>query len=194
MGGKCGKYECLSYYLNDMLKVLSMSMSRDTIDLADVDISFCRGVAQSSSHRAPVQSTPPGSARTTVGLSTWSVLFMARICSAAGSAWWEELEPFSLHEQLQLSFWQSASRTRSYDLLNLFVPVRLVHKEDHSGGGCRKSICRRWEMPVVCIMTPPFYLVRIKFVFTCVVWQVVLPESTLLSCLPSAGQLTVSVL
>lgn len=91
-------------------------MSRDTIDLADVHICFCCGVTQSSSHQAPVQSTPPGWARTTVELSTWSVLFMARICSAAGSAWWEELEPSSPHKKLQFSFQQSASAAQSFDL------------------------------------------------------------------------------
>lgn len=79
--------------------------------------SFCCGVTQSSSHQAPMQSTPPGWARTTVELSTWSVLFMAHICSAAGSAWWEELEPSSSpHKKLQFSFQQSASAAQSFDL------------------------------------------------------------------------------
>lgn len=128
-------------------------MSRDTIDLADVHVSFCCGVAQSSCHQAPVQSTPPGWVRTTVGLSTWNVLFMARICSAAGSAWWEELEPSSLHKKLQFSF-----RNTIIWPLNLFIPVRLVYKEDHSGGGCRESTCRRWEIYVAHIMTALFYL------------------------------------
>lgn len=98
------------------LKIWSMSMLKDTIDLADVHITFCCGVTQNNSHQAPVQSTPPGWAQTTVGLSTWSVLFMARICSAAGSAWWEELEPSSLHKKLQFSFQQSGSGTQSFDL------------------------------------------------------------------------------
>lgn len=40
---------------------------------------------------------------------------MARICNAAGSAWWEELEPFSLTKK-HFSFQQSTSGTQSFDL------------------------------------------------------------------------------